>query len=128
MIKKHFKYIAAVTFMVAAVIIYYLFSPENTNYFPECPFHYLTGLDCPGCGSQRALHYLLHFDIKEAFLRNPLLVISIPYLIVGVYFEYMGGRYKFPRIRKFLFGKNATIVILIIVIAYWIGRNVVKFI
>lgn len=113
--------------MVVAVV-YFVFSPESSqNYFPPCPFHLATGLDCPGCGSQRAIHHLLHLDIRLAFLRNPLLVIAIPYILLGLYFEYYGGKERFPHIRQTFFGKKATIAVFIIIMAYWIGRNIVKY-
>ncbi|MFV0418170.1 MAG: DUF2752 domain-containing protein [Dysgonomonas sp.] len=106
-------------------VFYYLFSPEESSFFPQCPFHSLTGLDCPGCGSQRAIHYLLHLQIKRAFLSNPLLVTIIPYILLGVYIEYFGGKEKYPRIRQILFNKNAAYIILSAIILFWIGRNLI---
>lgn len=40
----------------------------------------MTGLNCPGCGSLRATHCLLHGNVGDAIKLNPLLVISIPFL------------------------------------------------
>ncbi|GAB2503950.1 DUF2752 domain-containing protein [Arenimonas alkanexedens] len=45
---------------------------------PPCPFHWATGLFCPGCGSTRTLHALLHGDVATAMAMNPLLVLSLP--------------------------------------------------
>jgi uncharacterized protein DUF2752 len=45
---------------------------------PPCPFHALTGLYCPGCGSTRALYSLLHGDLPRALAMNPLLVVALP--------------------------------------------------
>lgn len=47
---------------------------------PPCPFLALTGWLCPGCGSTRALHALLHGDLVRALAMNPLLVIASPVL------------------------------------------------
>ncbi|MBB4034666.1 hypothetical protein GGR21_000553 [Dysgonomonas hofstadii] len=105
-------------------ILFYLFSPEESGFFPVCPFHYLTGYDCPGCGSQRALHHLSHLHLREAFLSNPLLIIAIPFLISGIYLEYFGGKERHPEIRKALYSKRAVYIILAIIILFWIGRNV----
>lgn len=41
---------------------------------PPCPFHALTGLYCPGCGSLRATHALLHGRLAEALQFNALAV------------------------------------------------------
>ena len=84
----------------------------------------VTGLECPGCGSQRAFHQLLHLNIASAFRQNPIVVLYLPYILLGLYIEYAGGKNKFPRIRKLLYGKEAAIIILISIILYWIGRNI----
>ncbi len=52
------------------------------NGLPPCPLHALTGLYCPGCGSTRCLHALLHGDVTTAVAMNPLLVASLPLLAV----------------------------------------------
>ncbi len=36
-----------------------------------CPFLSVTGLQCPGCGSLRALHDILNLRISKAFHHNP---------------------------------------------------------
>jgi hypothetical protein len=71
----------ALSVLAAALVPLYLFNPANGG-FPVCPFRALTGLLCPGCGSQRALHDLLHGNVTEAFRYNALLVASIPLLAV----------------------------------------------
>jgi len=124
--KKYKKRIAVIALvLVAGGIVFFLFSPEESRFFPQCPFHYLTGYDCPGCGSQRSLHHLSHLNIKGAFLSNPLLVIAIPFLIFGIYLEYFGGKERHPRIRKALYSKRAVYIILAIIILFWIGRNII---
>jgi hypothetical protein len=56
-------------------------NPERTIFFPVCPLHALTGYYCPGCGSMRALHHLLHGDLAGALAFNPLLVIGLPFIL-----------------------------------------------
>ena len=51
-----------------------MFDPSKFSFFPRCPFLLLTGLQCPGCGTQRALHQLLHLHIGEAFRYNAMMV------------------------------------------------------
>lgn len=115
---------AATVLLVAVLIIFFNIDPEVYPFFPKCPFLVITGLECPGCGSQRAFHKLLHFNIVSAFHQNPLVVLFTPYIIFGLYLEYLGGKYKFSRIRKIIFGKNAAIILLIVIIAYWVLRNI----
>lgn len=50
--------------------------------YPPCPFLYLTGFYCPGCGALRALHALLHLHWREAFALNPLVTVFAPVLVV----------------------------------------------
>ena len=69
-------------FLAAATFALYVFNPSQSQIFMPCPFYYATGCYCPGCGSLRALHNLLHGDIKIAMTFNPLMVISIP--LIGV--------------------------------------------
>ncbi|MEW5722540.1 MAG: DUF2752 domain-containing protein, partial [Thermodesulfobacteriota bacterium] len=38
----------------------YLVNPAVSALYPPCPFHALTGLYCPGCGTLRGLNQLLH--------------------------------------------------------------------
>ena len=57
----------------------YCFNPSSHSFYPACLFHEATGLWCPGCGSLRALHQLLHGHIVAAFRFNPLLVLSLPF-------------------------------------------------
>jgi len=41
---------------------------------PDCPFHAVTGLHCPGCGSTRATYLLLHGDVAGALAMNALVL------------------------------------------------------
>lgn len=118
------KWIIAVVVLIALAIIYFTYDPAESELFPKCPFYALTGLKCPGCGSQRAIHYLFNGNVVSAFIIHPLLVLSIPYLLLAAYFEYMGGKKKYPAMRKRLFGVEACIAILTIVLVYWVLRNI----
>ncbi|MBX2895302.1 MAG: DUF2752 domain-containing protein [Cyclobacteriaceae bacterium] len=104
------------------ILLYKSINPAM-HLFPKCPFLFFTGLQCPGCGSQRAVHHLLNAEVKEAFSLNPLLVISIPYIIIGYLFEILPLGEKGLRIRKTLYGTRAILVILIIVIGFAVWRN-----
>ena len=102
-------------------LVYFFFNPSNNVLFPKCPFYVLTGLKCPGCGSQRAVHSLLHFDFASAFGYNALLVFSLPIVVVLIFAEIR--RTKNP---LFYFKLHNVIFIwsyFAIVVAWWIGRN-----
>ncbi len=63
-----------------ACAVLFRFDPSQHGFYPLCIFHQTTGLLCPGCGSLRALHQLLHGHLATAFHLNPLLTIALPFL------------------------------------------------
>jgi len=52
--------------------------PLSWRIFPRCPWHWLTGLDCPGCGTSRAFTELVHGHVLAALHLNALTVIAVP--------------------------------------------------
>ncbi len=64
-----------------ACLVVYLFDPRRYGFYPRCPLHQFTGWACPGCGSLRAMHQLLHGRVWTAFQFNPLLVSVLPLLV-----------------------------------------------
>lgn len=122
--KKHIKLGAGIAGAIALIAVYKTFNPSGNEFFPKCPFYASTGLKCPGCGSQRAVHHLLNFNIAGALWENYLLVISIPYLILGFHIEFTPNKTeRILKWRKKLFGITAIYVIIVIVISFWILRN-----
>ncbi len=53
--------------------------PTSTH-VPLCPLRALTGLDCPLCGSLRAVHSLTRADVVQALDHNLLFTASVPLL------------------------------------------------
>lgn len=105
-------------------ILYFCLDPSAYILFPKCPFLMMTGLECPGCGSQRAIHNLLHLNIKEAIHCNALLVFSIPVIGICLYAEHRctqnSGLYRFLHRPSFAWSIAGIIV------AWWILRNISK--
>jgi hypothetical protein len=125
---KSVKYPIIIILIIVLCIIYRTFDPYIAGFFPQCPFHAITGLKCPGCGSQRALHCILNFDFIKAFHENALMVISIPYVCMGFIFD--NTEKSTERLRKFrsiLFGKTAIWIILSGIIAFWVLRNAINY-
>lgn len=58
---------------VAAGSYLYLYDPAAYPAW-QCPIFALTGLQCTGCGGQRAVHALLHGRVHEALALNGWLV------------------------------------------------------
>lgn len=119
---KRWRTILVLSAIVILILIYGLFDP-STHFFPRCIFKSLTGLDCPGCGSQRALHALLHADIISAWRFNAMLVLSIPPLAVMAAAAVM--RTRRPRLYAAMNSTKAIYIWLAAIIIWWIMRNVV---
>jgi hypothetical protein len=117
---------AATIVIIGAIIIYATINPA-THYFPQCPLLVLTGLKCPGCGSQRALYCLLHAQWRQAFLFNPLLVVCLPYIILGLLKEYTNLLANYTKTLRLLYGYHASILLFVIVITYFVARNIFNF-
>jgi hypothetical protein len=89
----------AVLVPVAAVGLAWLwaFDPAQTGMYPPCALHWLTGWHCPGCGSTRAVHALLHGNVLAALGFNPLLVIGTPVVAVAAaWHRRKSGQWGFP--------------------------------
>ena len=77
------------------------------NHLIPCPFKYLTGIDCPGCGFQRSVIELIQGNIKQSFILYPP---AIPILLLLAY-------YLFTCILKSKQQKNIQLKPLLIVVA-----------
>lgn len=86
-VMKKFSWAGGLTGLLAAAAILFACDPSHVPIYPMCIFHRVTGLDCPGCGSLRALHALLHGDLATALRFNAFVVLSLPLLawIGGVF-------------------------------------------
>ncbi len=108
------------------LIVYGSLNPEKCSVFPQCPFKLLTGFDCAGCGSQRAIHHLLNLNLIKAFESNSLLVISIPYLILLFFAERFELKNDFAfRINQKLQNHFSIRVVFLVIVFWWVGRNFV---
>lgn len=92
-------------------------NPTGSSGFIPCPFKAITGLDCPFCGTTRALHDLLNGDIVSALSHN-LVTISLLFII--------GLTFLISRLRKRPAPRlsNATwIAIGVFLLAFTVARN-----
>lgn len=108
------------------VYIYREFNPETILYFPKCPFLALTGLECPGCGSQRAIHHLLNLELIAAMRENALMVIAIPYIATGIALDSIKRpSEKISSARQRFYGRYAMILSLVTILIFWVVRNLI---
>lgn len=116
---------------LAVAAIYFVFDPGAAEWMPKCLFHRLTGYDCPGCGSQRMLHSLLHGDLREAWESNALLLTGLPYLLFWLWVEMSPRRnpahpchsVRLRRISEKLNSQRAVMVISVVIVGWGVVRN-----
>ncbi len=96
---RHRLYTAAGTSVVLAGALGYvgLVDPHNTNsLYPQCPFKWLTGWNCPFCGGLRMTHDLLHSDLAASINDNVFLLVGIPLLAGWVLMRLRHGQSALP--------------------------------
>lgn len=120
---KSYRIIIVFIPIIIGLIYFYKYNPAESLY-PPCPFYYITGLYCPGCGSSRAVHNLLHGRFLKALDLNPLMVLSIPfvlYLFISDMEIHLGKKVIFKRP---VFTHGVYIIIICLIIVYWVLRNI----
>lgn len=107
----------------AALVLLRAFDPSGTALLPPCPFHALTGLYCPGCGSLRALHQALQGNMGAALGLNPLSVIAAPVIVYHLVSRVPGGFLQ-HHFASPLDHRYAARIVLTAVVSFWVLRNV----
>ena len=116
-----------IVFLVLIVFCIYFYQNNPTTgegIFLRCPSNLIFGIHCPGCGTQRALHHLLHFEIREALRYNALFVVSFPVLIYGFLLMMYNFIFGTKKTIPFLTNKFVIIGLLVFVLLFGILRNV----
>lgn len=120
---NRFRIVAVSSIMLVLLPIYFVVDPMKYALFPECPFYALTGLYCPGCGTQRAIHAILHGQVFEALGYNLLACMALPFILYSAAIMLLNTFYK-KKITQNLFYKTWFIhTILLFVVLFWILRN-----
>lgn len=108
---------------VGLLAVAYTFNPDGGAFpYPRCLFRQLTGWQCPGCGSARALHALLHGHPLRAFAFNP----ALPFLAALGIGALIVDRKGSPRLRRALFSAPAVAVLLVAVVLWTVCRNLLE--
>lgn len=113
--------VAAVMLLLTTLL--FLFDPEKHDFYPRCPFHTLSGLYCPGCGSLRAMHHLLHRDFITAIGFNALTVVALA-IFAGVFVYKFLRRSSAGRLPSFYIRAPWDWLLLGTTTVFWIIRNI----
>ncbi len=100
----------------------FIFEPGRTGLFLVCPFFALTGFACPGCGSTRGLHQLLHGNVIAAFKFNPLMMVMLPFLLYALV-RYTNAVLRGKQINANQLNAGYIWLLFFVVLSFWIVRN-----
>jgi hypothetical protein len=95
--------------------------PNEPGHYPTCPFKLVTGLDCPGCGTLRAIHALTRGDLLLAMDHNVLTVLFLPVLVwawLGWWRHRRGERAEPPALTG-----RVALAVPVVVGLFWVVRN-----
>lgn len=125
MTQRSKRYILAAVAIIAVIVVvvtYYFFDPTHSTLAPKCPFKLATGLDCPACGNQRALHSALNGNIVDAFMFNPFLWLALPYILLIIYATLCDSRHA-QRLQYDLLHRYTIYIYVALFVGWWIVRN-----
>ena len=113
-----------VVIMTLGLIAVGVYDPNEPGVFPPCPFRALTDYLCPGCGTLRMIHALLHGDLGTAWSLHPLGVLLTP---VGLWYflNQTSIATRGRQIWAWQMPSWAGWTVLAVVLAYWLGRNII---
>lgn len=107
--------------LLGLVFLFYTLNPSGQAFFPQCPTYKYLGIYCSGCGSQRAIHDLLHLRFRDALSHNLLLIPAVILILIELYM-----RIVTPHKKSILYRRTAPIVVLIVLLLFMIIRNIPK--
>jgi hypothetical protein len=82
----------------------------------------LTGLTCPGCGTTRGLHHLLHGNVATAFQLNPFLILALPFFLYAL-LSYTNTVLRGKPIKRNTLPAKYIWALFAFVLFFWVFRN-----
>jgi hypothetical protein len=108
--------------LVVSVLLH-LRDPHRSGSWGYCPWLFLTGTYCPGCGGLRAVNDLTHGDVAAAASSNLLFVASVPLLVLAwgrTTLDRWQGRVRVVGQRVHL---RLSLAVLVLAVAFAVLRN-----
>ncbi|MBC8031970.1 MAG: DUF2752 domain-containing protein [Pyrinomonadaceae bacterium] len=108
--------------LAAGATYLFIFEPGRSGFFPICLFREMTGFACPGCGSTRGMHALLHGDVLTAFKFNPFMMLALPFLIY-VLVRHTNAVMRDQPINRNRLDAKYIWMMFVAILGFWILRN-----
>ena len=122
--RKDRALIVSLIVLTLAIAAYALRETAGAGWMPGCHFRRITGLECPGCGMTRGTYALLHGRFLDAFMFNPVGMIIFPLALIGLGLEAIAWVMNRPSLFKLSLGRWGAAIIAVVLILWWIGRNI----
>jgi hypothetical protein len=118
--------ILAAILIGVGLIILYNFDPTHYFWIPKCPFKLITGLQCPGCGGQRAVFSMLHGHFAEALSYNYWLVFAGPYAFLFIVKRFVLAGAAKEKLGAIIENKYIVWLYIITFVIWMILRNILE--
>ena len=115
-----------IVLLFCSIFIYYFINPVDYFWMPKCPTKILLGINCPGCGLQRAVHAFLHGHIREAIKYNLFFVVVFPYLLAIILCSLLKEGELRQKIRIIVESKWMTHGYVLLFFLWFVVRNIIK--
>jgi hypothetical protein len=110
--------------VLGVFVMLYHFDPSQYLWIPKCPTKLLLGIDCPGCGCQRAIHAFLHGDVRAAIHYNPFIVFALPYALMALGYRHIRKESLRNRIGAIVESKFMTRTYIVVFFCWFVIRNI----
>jgi hypothetical protein len=89
------------------------------NHLLPCPFKYITGIDCPGCGFQRAVLKLIQGNFHQSFIIYPAAIPLLAFFAYGLADKYFKLDTSKNAVKKTFFVFTGSIILISYGIKMW---------
>lgn len=114
---------AVIVLLAILAVVYFFFDPLEARWMPKCIWKMATGTECPGCGSQRMAHALMHGDVGVAWKANAYAMCMLP--VIGVLLWLEVSRERHPRFYRCVHSPVMIWTLGLSVLFWWVMRNLV---
>lgn len=112
--------------VLLGLMLYGNYDPTKGRWAWQCPFHLLTGWQCPGCGGQRAAYALLHGHVAQAVSYNLFAVIAYPYLLLFVVRWLVPNPQFTERLTRYIENRYVVRTYVVIFMVWLVARNLLR--
>ena len=115
--------LGATGLLASALALFVISRPslEALRFGPlECPFHAVTGLECPACGGTRAFWHLAHGNFLAALRMNA----AMPFMVLGLFSSYLVWARSVLRGRAYQVSWLVAPLSILLAVVWGVFRNV----